>query len=347
MAHVADVTIDSAEVDADLTDFIVFIDLSDMNTDFWSTVANGGGDIRVYKEGGSTELAREVVSCDTTGETGELWLKYTGTLSSTVDTVIEIHADGVSSDYAVTATYGRNNVWSNFDMVTHDYGTTDSTGNSRTRNGINGNTAATGPNGWDAVDLDGVDSWIKYNNAAWFEWENQDFAVWVASKLDSTADGRFWSRQVGSAPTTTLRYNGSNSYYILYKNQANTATIFVIGTVFTPGTTDWHWYVSTYDHSATTGYYFIDGDQKGSNTNAGAGDFSDGTEDLYFGNFLDANTGEEIDGDLAELRVATSFVPSEEWTAAEYSNQNTSTTFYTVTDAPDPPAGVVQAVWFM
>jgi hypothetical protein len=135
MTHVADVTIDNTEVAADLTDYPVYVDLSDLPASFWSTVASGGGDIRCYKSDGTTELAREVVSCDTTAETGELHLLYSGTLSSSVDTVIQIHADGSSADYAAGATYGRNEVWSDYGAVYHmadnpSGGTlTDATGN--------------------------------------------------------------------------------------------------------------------------------------------------------------------------------------------------------------------------
>lgn len=134
MAQVATVTIDNTQVSSDLTNFVVYVRLSDMPAVFWSTVANGGGDIRCYKSDGTTELAREVVSCNTSTETGELHIRYAGTLSSTVDTEIQIYADGVSSDYAVTATYGRNNVWTDYDAVYHMEGDpsttlTDSTGN--------------------------------------------------------------------------------------------------------------------------------------------------------------------------------------------------------------------------
>ena len=129
MTSVANVTIQSSQVTADLTDFPLLVDLSDMPAGFWSTVADGGGDIRVFKADGTTELAREVVSCDTATETGELWIKYEGTLSSSLDTTIQIHADGASGDYAVTATYGRNNVWSDYEFVSHDGGSTESTGN--------------------------------------------------------------------------------------------------------------------------------------------------------------------------------------------------------------------------
>jgi hypothetical protein len=64
MAHVATVTIDSDQVPADATNFPAYINLAHLfagSASFASTVANGGGDIRVFQ--GATELAREVVSC--------------------------------------------------------------------------------------------------------------------------------------------------------------------------------------------------------------------------------------------------------------------------------------------
>jgi hypothetical protein len=64
MAHVATVTIDSDQVPADATNFPAYINLAHLfagSASFASTVANGGGDIRVFQ--GASELAREVVSC--------------------------------------------------------------------------------------------------------------------------------------------------------------------------------------------------------------------------------------------------------------------------------------------
>lgn len=126
-----EVTIDNTKVPGDLTDFPVYVDLSDLDvtgTDFWDTTSDCG-DIRVTKSDGTTELAREVVSCNTGTKTGELHFKYTGTLSSTADTVVRIWYNGTDSDYATTATYGAENVWSDYELVSHSGGANDSTGN--------------------------------------------------------------------------------------------------------------------------------------------------------------------------------------------------------------------------
>lgn len=119
-------TVPKSKVTEALTGFPLFVDLGAMPVGFWAAVRHGGGDIRCYA--GSTELPREVVSCDALTKTGELHIKTD--LSATADTVITITADGVSSDYAPTDPYGRNAVWSNgFIVVSHDGGKTDSTAN--------------------------------------------------------------------------------------------------------------------------------------------------------------------------------------------------------------------------
>ena len=116
------ITIDHTKVSTDLTDYVVGIKLADFvdaSGDIWDTVKSDGSDLRARKDDGVTELAIEVVDIDTTAKTGEVYVKYTGTLSSSVDTVIYLQADGTSSGYAVTDTYGRDAVWSDYVGVYH------------------------------------------------------------------------------------------------------------------------------------------------------------------------------------------------------------------------------------
>lgn len=108
-------TVDHAKVAADLTDFPLYVDLSSMPDRFWRGVADGGGDIRCYA--GSTELAREVVSCDTSARTGELHIRCD--LSSTVDTTLSIDANGQRADYEPTDPHGSQAVWSDYAGVWH------------------------------------------------------------------------------------------------------------------------------------------------------------------------------------------------------------------------------------
>ena len=80
------ITIDNTKVDADQTDFPVYVDLADLGADFHSNLADAnGGDIRVTDSDGLTELPRQVVVIDTGANTGELHFEA-NFLSSTVNT---------------------------------------------------------------------------------------------------------------------------------------------------------------------------------------------------------------------------------------------------------------------
>lgn len=131
MSHVATITIDHTKVAGDLTDYVVLVvPDSDAGWDaLYALATEDGGDIRCFKSDDTTELAREIVSFSVSAETGEIYIKYTGTTSSTVDTDIHIYCDGVADDYAVTDTYGRNAVWSSERAVFHMNNVNDSTAN--------------------------------------------------------------------------------------------------------------------------------------------------------------------------------------------------------------------------
>lgn len=67
--------------------------------------------------------------------TGEMHVKVAGTLSSTVDTTIQLHTTATDTEPAFDSTYGRNAVWSDYRLVTHGK-TIDSSGNlTLTKNG--------------------------------------------------------------------------------------------------------------------------------------------------------------------------------------------------------------------
>jgi hypothetical protein len=96
--------------------------------------ANGGGDFVAYTDSTkATQLPVEVVSFVTGASPSiEVWVKRTAATGNT----IYVEADAVqTAQPAVTATYGRNAVWSDYEYVYHFSDTvasavlTDSTGN--------------------------------------------------------------------------------------------------------------------------------------------------------------------------------------------------------------------------
>jgi len=118
-------TVRSGDVPATQTNFPSYVDLDRLGI---TTLAEAQS-VRVYADSAkTTEWAREIVSLT------EMHVKVPS-LTSTVE--IFVDWDGVRADYAVGATYGRNNVWSDYVSVHHlqedPSGTapqnTDSTGN--------------------------------------------------------------------------------------------------------------------------------------------------------------------------------------------------------------------------
>ena len=114
------VTVLATKVDADLTNFPVYVDLSGLPAGFHTNVnQTDGRDIRVTKADGSTELAREVVFYDSATNTGELHFKADALANATDTDFYIYYGNAAATEPAVGATYGRNAVWSDYKAVYH------------------------------------------------------------------------------------------------------------------------------------------------------------------------------------------------------------------------------------
>lgn len=360
MAHVANITIQSSKVPGDLTDYVVYVDLSDLGTPFWDTVSSGGGDIRVYKDGGVTELAREVVFCDTATDTGELYFKYTGTLSSSSNTVVEIHVDGISSDYAVTATYGRNNVWSDYVAVYHmqeDPATTnviDSTGNGNDLVDRTSVVSTTGKLSGNGVSFTTSTSSISTNTSTTgiptgASSDTLTVTLWFNCQAYSTRQEIFWFNKSNSSSTGAGNWvvrledaagggSGGYTWFRTYGGNDGGSTSQVVST-----NTWYHYYV---DWTAGTGSNtYIN------NSLAKAATFTDtsSSTSTEFGlGKSSVNDGTGLDGYADEVRVSDSILGND-WRETEYNNQSDTSTFYAVTDITGSSLATtkpMQPIWF-
>ena len=201
------ITIDNAQVDANLTQFPVYVDLSDLGADFFANVESSGGDdggdIRVTTSNGTTELPREVVSINVGTLTGELHFEA-DFLSSTVNTDFYIYyGNAAASEPAASATYGSEEVWANgyvgawhLDESPANGGThfdSTSSGNNGTWNDVdgNGNSNATGQIDG-ANDFDGIDDVIQTTSNELKTADNLTLSAWIKADATSYAHHIIW-----------------------------------------------------------------------------------------------------------------------------------------------------------
>lgn len=328
MSHVATLTIDHTKVAGDLTDYVVYVDLSHMPASFWDTVANGGGDIRIFKSDGTTELAREVVSCVISTDTGELHLKFSGTLSSTVDTDIEIHADGTSSEPAFTATYGRNAVWSAYRAVFHLNDLIDSTGNGYTLTNTNSVT---------------MNAAGKLGGAADFTSGNTNKTLSVASDLGISSTAYTIDMWISKYNVTAygqghwiINANTNRRYYGYYENSGGASFRFAhegnSGTVQFNVSASWsnnQWLknTQTWDNSVYRGY--TNGSFRDSRSTSG--NVSAVTNTFRLGAHQGGTAVASLfwQGLIDEVRVRNATNSANQITT-EYNNENSASTFYSV-----------------
>ncbi len=329
------ITIKHQNIDEGLTDFPVYVDLSDLSTQFWSTVSSGGGDIRVTTDDTNPiELAREVVSASTTAETGELHFKA-DYVSDVIDTSFRIYYNGTTTgDYATTSTYGAQNVWSNgFEAVYHlneDPGTAgaggilDSTGwgNDGTDQGtMTTADKVAGKTGY-AIDFDGGDDTIQLTD---MDWSSAPLTLSAWFKIPESASNT-------ANNVVTKQSDFENWIYFNVGEDVNpgdTVAGLYDGTKYvetTNGTQNWtndvwHHYSVVFDASTATNY--TDGVATTSDTHDNA--WPTNNNPWYIGS-LNGSAG-YLTGQLDEIRLASS-TRSAAWIKAEYYNQSTTTDFY-------------------
>src|SRR3989338_2847452 len=115
------ITIQNGKVDADLTNFPVYVNLANLPAGFHTNVnQTDARDIRVTRADGTTECAREVVSYVAASDTGELHF-LADALANATDTEFYIYyGNAAATEPAANATYGSQNVWdSNYKAVWH------------------------------------------------------------------------------------------------------------------------------------------------------------------------------------------------------------------------------------
>ena len=354
MAYVANLTIDHTKVAADLTDYVVAIIANgDAGwAELYAIATEGGGDIRVFKSDDTTELPREIVSFSVVGETGEIHFKYSGTLSSTVDTDVHIYADGVSADYAVGATYGSDAVWSDYFAVWHFQGAVgstqkkiDSTGNGYDWTENNSPRSGAGKIGGadGAYDMDGIS---EQTTSSSYDYLSQSGIIHLLATASHTMSAWFYPNASNSTMTHLLYQNNNGGGEEPYAGLQFTSSLYA-NFIYSSGTSSYNSGYTTNQVTVGSWNYMVgkkltspyysevklnNGTKKTGTSGALAAGTNSGSS-LWLGRRYNSsyeNAKRYFDGATGEVRIRNS-ATSDNWDTTEYNNQNSPGTFYAVT----------------
>lgn len=321
-------TVDKTKVGSAQTSFPVFINLVDLGSGhgFWTHAKTNGIDIRITKADGTTEVAREITSCDLSGKTGEVHF-LSDSLSSSSDTKFYVYyGNADASDYAVTDTYGRNAVWINSKWVYHFNDANDYSGNGLNLTPVGSLTYTVGQIG-SCVNL-GTQAGGKYlsynatcglNMAADFTFTllwKQDAEATTFRILHSMLDGGFVDLAYGHPTNYQLQMNCNNGDYLLNTN------------VSPPLGTTWHIFSFTLISGVATMY--LDGVFQDSKSVTLTGDVR---HKFYIGS--DTAGGTQAGGYIDEARLFQITSDSGRVTT-ENNNLSSSSTFYALGSEQTP-----------
>lgn len=326
-------TVNASDVPSTQSNFPAYIDLSRLGI---TTLAEAES-VRVYSdESQTTELAREIVSAE------EMWVKIPS-LTSTFEIFVEW--DGTRSDYATSATYGAEAVWSDYDYVSHDGGSNDSTANGYTTTANGGVTSgdSTGKIG-DSTAYDGngdyftIDS-LEYDSASTLTWQ-----AWVKPTYATPASNNesiFATKDSGpNGFVSQLRTSGVVSVFY-YEEPSGSTVGNTEGGSFSDGT--WALFHITLDTGGAGLKHYVNASNVASDATA-TSDINNGRE-VWIGATYALTPARDWTGEMDEIHLRSSAL-SADWITTEHNNQSNESTFWGTWSDATPPVGGVTAPQF-
>jgi hypothetical protein len=323
------ITIDNTKVDSTESDFTVTIDLSDLDSDFWTNVKSDGGDIRITQSNGTTQQAVDLKNFDGVTDTGQVHFKASS-ISSVVDTDFYIYyGNAAASQPSESDTYGAQNAYdSNTEAYWHleedPTGSPpqmlDSTANNHdgTTNGMAGSNQVTGKIGsaLDFESLDRVDKGFKVTSTS------GTLMMWIKA-----------STTVTNNSTPCAQNSASNGWYgfgIQYTS-SNDRWNFELGgpsgshiTYVDRDGTNWQHVAFTYTTTATEAF-----DNGSSVRTAGGATIDNNTQNFHLGVYhFNAGYFFYLDDAILDEVSLHNVVRSDGWIGTTYNNQNSPSTFY-------------------
>jgi hypothetical protein len=333
----AELTVNSSEVDADLTDYPIYVDLSQFSSGhgFWSAVQTDGDDIRVTSSDGETDLPVDIVAIDTASEVGHIFFKAAGTLSSSSNTTFYLYyGNSGATKPAEDSTYGSENVWTNYHWVHHMNGAAYTDLDDSTSNDIDISAEIEEPTYEEAGYLSGGDSVLflpiggadaleiaAYTNPS-LATNKFAFAGWC--KYDETAGNKtLFSSKWNGLDGATAHALGTAARFQIRINNITKAPYK--GGVFTSAGV-WYHFAGYYD--GTNVRMIVDGVQEATTPATGNVD-NNGTLKSYIGS--DAGSSWRMRGHIDHTWISSNGnTCSNEYISTTHNNQSNPSSFITI-----------------
>ncbi|MFA6306193.1 MAG: DUF2341 domain-containing protein [Patescibacteria group bacterium] len=317
------ITVANTEVDADLTDFPIYVNLDDLPDDtFWAHVKTACADVRITKADGLVELPREIVACDTSAKTGEMHFQADALANSTDTDFYIYYGNASAAEPAADSDYGSQAVWDDggsgyYQGVWHLPNGTSLTANDSTSNAKNGTITGS------AAIAGQMDGGANFPNST--------DRITISSI--SLASGVYTISTWFKTPFPTTNYTtltrGNNDHQVLTQ-----VTTRLLGAYDNAGGTNFHssgfdvstlsngWHYLTAETSGTNTVFYIDGGS------VGTADWRSTADIISLGNY---QGGGQQWGYTDELRISTGIARATGWITTEYNNQSSPATFYNLT----------------
>jgi len=335
------ITVQSGQVDGDVSDFPVYVDLAGAPQSLWDNAQEDGGDIRVADDLGN-EVPIDLVSYATTTQTGELHFRASDLSASSDTTYYIYYGNTLVGGYLSDDPFGAENVWTNgYVAVYHLEEEASGTGNI----GVYVDSSSAGADADDYLSNVGVSG--KFGYAADFT-EDTDtdlidipYTV-VDGRTDMTISWWMQSSTGGSQAVVSGANSSDNNEMLAFiTNNGTTFNSYIDGQnpgMAVPDLSNGSWRHVAWIRDDTNNQHrvYVDGVEPGSSpvsssmgtANIDLGGLVLGQEqDVVGGNYDDAQA---YNGYLDEVRFAVG-TRTASWLLTEFNSQNAPDTFYATT----------------
>jgi len=323
---------------ATLSDFPMLIDITGtylLTTGNGGDITNANGYDIVFSTDHSTTLSQDIIYYEgTTTGAYKAWIKVPSIQDGTVIYMYYGNAS-ISADPSTSATWGNNyeGVW----QLDSDFNDASPNGRNGTNNGSVNTTGVIE----DAQDFE-YDNSTESVDVGTFSVAGSALTIssWIRIESWSPPDGRILSKANGTANNnhwyalSARRYWFSHRLRFRVKTGGTTTTLSPTTGTLNAGT----WYYATAVYDGTNMILYLNGTQIGFTGKTGALS-QDNTVSNFIGNNPPSNGG-PFDGVIDHVTLASS-ARSADWVGAEYNNQSSPSSFFSVGSAVTNFSGVI------